>query len=155
MYRYVCQTISSSDSFQTVFQIFTAASMKMTVFWDVVTCSLVEVSRRFALIVEAPSTSETSVNYCQTTRHNIPGHSCLYILCILLFHIILNRKLGSDWVAVRHIFPEMIDFVVMFTKQAAKRLTVTYSGGTRFDFRSQHRFYFLIFLSYLHPVILP
>jgi hypothetical protein len=62
--------------------------MKMTVLWDVAPCSLVKVYRRFrgvcclhhqgdesliALIglIEAASTSETSVNY-QTRRRNIP-----------------------------------------------------------------------------------
>jgi hypothetical protein len=49
--------------------------MKMTVFWDVAPCDLVEVYRRFrgaiALIMEAESTSETSVNIYQTARRNI------------------------------------------------------------------------------------
>jgi hypothetical protein len=30
------------------FQIFTAASMKMTTFWDIAPCSLVEIDRRFS-----------------------------------------------------------------------------------------------------------
>jgi hypothetical protein len=50
----------------------------MIVFWDVVSCSLVEVPkvlaasiiRAIALLMEAVSTSETSVNFYQTTRHN-------------------------------------------------------------------------------------
>jgi hypothetical protein len=56
--------------------------MKMTVFWDVAPCGLVEVDRHFrgayclhhqvALMVEAVSTSETSVNFYETTRRNIP-----------------------------------------------------------------------------------
>jgi hypothetical protein len=55
--------------------------MKTTVFCDIALCSLVEVYRRFrgayclghedALMVEAVSTSETSVNFYQTTRRNI------------------------------------------------------------------------------------
>jgi hypothetical protein len=55
------------------------ASMKMAVFWDVAPYSLV-VHRRFrviiALIMEAASMSETSVNFYQTTRRNIleDGH---------------------------------------------------------------------------------
>jgi hypothetical protein len=46
----------------------------MTVSWDVAPCRLVEVYRRFrgayclALIMEAVRTSETSVNFYQTTR---------------------------------------------------------------------------------------
>jgi hypothetical protein len=55
--------------------------MKTTVFWDAAPCSLVGVYRRFrgnyhqgiiALMMEAESTSETSVNFFQTTRRNIP-----------------------------------------------------------------------------------
>jgi hypothetical protein len=44
------------------FQVLMAASMKMTIFWDVEQCNLVEVYRRFraiALMMEAASTSET------------------------------------------------------------------------------------------------
>jgi hypothetical protein len=46
-----------------------AASMKMTVFWDTAPC---------ALMVEAASTSETSVNFYQTTWHNIPEDNHLH-----------------------------------------------------------------------------
>jgi hypothetical protein len=56
------------------FEVLTAASMKMTVFWDVAPCSLVEVYRCFRAIVlmmEAVNTSETSVYFNQTTRSNI------------------------------------------------------------------------------------
>jgi hypothetical protein len=60
--------------------------MKMTVFWDVAKNSLVEVYRRFrgvcclhhrgnAIMMEAASPSETSVNFYQTTRRNIPEES--------------------------------------------------------------------------------
>jgi hypothetical protein len=61
---------------------------KMTVFWDVAPCSLVEVYRRFRgacflhhqgdELTEAESTSETSVNFYQTTRRNIPSQSSSY-----------------------------------------------------------------------------
>jgi hypothetical protein len=61
------------------FQVLTAASMKMTVFWVVSPCILVEVYQRFrgacclhyqgiraiALMMEAARTSETSVNFYQ------------------------------------------------------------------------------------------
>jgi hypothetical protein len=57
------------------------ASMKFTVFWVLVLCSLVEVYRSFlgviALTVEAASTSETSVNFCQATQCNNPEDSHL------------------------------------------------------------------------------
>jgi hypothetical protein len=53
--------------------------MGMAVFWVVAPCSLVEVYRRFiALMVEAASTSDTSVNVYQTTRRNIPEDSYLH-----------------------------------------------------------------------------
>jgi hypothetical protein len=42
--------------------------MKITVFWDVAPCSLVEV----IALMEAINSSETSVNFYQATRHNIP-----------------------------------------------------------------------------------
>jgi hypothetical protein len=47
--------------------------MKIIVFWDVAPCSLLEIDRRFiALMMEAVSTSETSVNSYETTGRNIP-----------------------------------------------------------------------------------
>jgi hypothetical protein len=58
--------------------------MKMTVFWKVAPCSLVDVYRRFrcaySLLVKGVSTSETSVNFYQTTRGNIPEDSHLQFL---------------------------------------------------------------------------
>jgi hypothetical protein len=62
------------------FQVLTAASMKMTVSWDVASCRLVEVYRCFmaiALMMEVVSISETSINFYQTTRRNIPEDSHL------------------------------------------------------------------------------
>jgi hypothetical protein len=57
------------------FQVLTAASMKMAVFWVVAPCSLVEVYRRFRgacclidLMIKTVSIYETSVNFYQTTR---------------------------------------------------------------------------------------
>jgi hypothetical protein len=62
----------------------------ITVFWDVAPCSLVEVRWCFRgdyylhhhgdddLMMEAISTSETSADFYQTTRHNIPDDSNLY-----------------------------------------------------------------------------
>jgi hypothetical protein len=46
----------------------------MTVFWDVALCNLAVI----ALMMEAANTSETSVNFYQTTRHNIPEDSHLH-----------------------------------------------------------------------------
>jgi hypothetical protein len=50
--------------------------MKLTVFWDVALCSLAMI----ALMMEAASTSETSVNFYQTTRRNIPEDNHLHLL---------------------------------------------------------------------------
>jgi hypothetical protein len=54
----------------------------MTVFWDVEPCSLVDVYGRYIgavfivkAMMEAESTSETSVTFYQTTRRNIPEDS--------------------------------------------------------------------------------
>jgi hypothetical protein len=46
----------------------------MTVFWVILSYALVEIDRRFrdALMMEAVSTSEMSVNFYQTTQCNIP-----------------------------------------------------------------------------------
>jgi hypothetical protein len=61
--------------------------MKMTVFWVVAPCSLVEVYGRFrgasiikaiVLMMDAARTSVTSVNFYQTTRRNNPEHSHLH-----------------------------------------------------------------------------
>jgi len=67
------------------FQVHKAASMKMTVVWDVVPCSLVETDLRFggayclhlqgdiiALMMEAVHASETSVCFHDTTWPYIP-----------------------------------------------------------------------------------
>jgi hypothetical protein len=45
------------------FEVLTALSMKMAVFWIVAPCSLVEVCRLVALMMEAARTSETSANF--------------------------------------------------------------------------------------------
>jgi hypothetical protein len=58
------------------FQVLAAASMKMALVWVFAPCSLVEVYRRFSgdRPVDGESTSETSVNFYQTTRCNNPEH---------------------------------------------------------------------------------
>jgi hypothetical protein len=57
--------------------------MKMAVFWDVTLCSQVEVYGRAVVC-----TSETSVNFYQTTRRNIPEDSHLieHLLCNQIVH---------------------------------------------------------------------
>jgi hypothetical protein len=63
-------------------------SLKVTVFSDVAPYSLVKIYRPFrsawsiasniALMTKTLSTSETSVNFYQTTRHNFPEDSHLH-----------------------------------------------------------------------------
>jgi hypothetical protein len=59
------------------FQVVTAASMKTAVFWDVVSCSLID-DRFFRgsastdLMMEAASTSEKIFKFYETTRRNMP-----------------------------------------------------------------------------------
>jgi hypothetical protein len=65
------------------FQVLTAASLKMTVFWDVESCKLIETDRRFrgvycliSVTMEAINASEMSANFYKTIRRNISedGH---------------------------------------------------------------------------------
>jgi hypothetical protein len=57
------------------------STLKMTVFWDVASCSLVEIDRRFrgaiALMMEAVSIPETLVCFYEITCHSIPEDSHL------------------------------------------------------------------------------
>jgi hypothetical protein len=46
--------------------------MKITFFWDAAQCRAI-----IALVMEAVSTFETSVNFCETTRRNNPEDSHL------------------------------------------------------------------------------
>jgi hypothetical protein len=57
--------------YQVRFHVFTAARMKMTAFWDIATCILVEVDL-MTLVMQAVSIAETSVYLYETTRHTIP-----------------------------------------------------------------------------------
>jgi hypothetical protein len=78
------------------FQVLTAENKKMDVFWVVAPCSLVENYRIFrgaccfhhqgdlvAFMLEAASTSETSVIFYQTSRRNNPedSHQGLFCRC--------------------------------------------------------------------------
>jgi hypothetical protein len=63
------------------------ASVKMTVFWDVAPCSLTEIDQGFrgasasiiGAMMEAVSTSQTLVSFCETTWRNIPEDSHLHV----------------------------------------------------------------------------
>jgi hypothetical protein len=69
--------------------------LKITVFWDVAPCSLVETDRLIALMMEAVSTSETSINFYQITRLNNQEDSHLQepLKFHLLFAVIANAEL--------------------------------------------------------------
>jgi hypothetical protein len=58
------------------FEVPTVMSMKMTVIWD-------------TLMMEAASTSETSVNFYETTRRCIPGDRNLHITDSLTTEMIM------------------------------------------------------------------
>jgi hypothetical protein len=78
----------TNEAFKPVrYQVLTAASMKMAVFWVVAPCSLVDVNHRFRGTyclyhhgdeLQAASTSDTLVNFYQTTRRNNPEDSHLH-----------------------------------------------------------------------------
>jgi hypothetical protein len=72
------------DVIKVGFEVLTAVSTKMAVFWVVAPCSVVGVYQRFrgpccliALMMEAARTSETLVNFYQTTRRYNPEDSHL------------------------------------------------------------------------------
>jgi hypothetical protein len=56
-------------------EVLTARSMKTTIFWDVATCSLVDIDRQMS---EAVSSSDTSADIYQITRCYIPEDSRLH-----------------------------------------------------------------------------
>jgi hypothetical protein len=63
----------------TIFQVLTAASMKMSVFWNVTLCRLKCLHHQgIVLTMEATSISEMSVNFYQTRRRNIPEDSHIH-----------------------------------------------------------------------------
>jgi hypothetical protein len=99
--------LSVLNIIQVRFQVLTAATMKLTVFWDVAPGDLVDatdVSEMLASsiirMMKAGSTSETSVNY-KTTRRNIPKHSHLEISIQLAPTV--RKLLLADNVLGRHL----------------------------------------------------
>jgi hypothetical protein len=100
------------------FQVLTAASrpMQMAVFWVVAPCTLVEVYRSFsgaliiALMMEAASTSVTSVNY-QTTRRNNPedGHLHIPSICVLRFR--RGTKLHTQNTRLIQTFKQLLHYI--------------------------------------------
>jgi hypothetical protein len=77
------------------FEVFTAASMKMAVFWVVAPCNLVDVYRRFRGIRpdDGGSTSETLVNFYDNTRRYNPEDSHLLVDVGLL----RNNAVWTSW----------------------------------------------------------
>jgi hypothetical protein len=78
------------------FQVLTAASMKMTAFWDVAPRSLVEVDRRLRgayCLHQGDETSETSVYFYETTRRYIP-ESC-HLPDVRLLPWLLLKQTGT------------------------------------------------------------
>jgi hypothetical protein len=73
-------SVSVNQTLSVGFEVLTAVSTKMAVFWVVAPCVLVEVYQRFsgiALMMEAARTSETLVNFYQNTRRYNPDDSHL------------------------------------------------------------------------------
>jgi hypothetical protein len=76
------------------FQVLTASSMKTTVFLDVAPYSLVYIDRRFrSAYCFHHQGDETSLNFCQTARRNIPEESSTHnsVLNSPTLDAILNR----------------------------------------------------------------
>jgi hypothetical protein len=81
-------------------------SRRRAAFWDNAPCSVMEVGRRFRgayclhhqgdewLTMEAASTSETSVNFYQTTRRNIP-EGCYLLSAVCRQH--MTRDGATAW----------------------------------------------------------
>jgi hypothetical protein len=77
------------------FQVLTAASMKVTVFWDVTPCSLVEVYRRFrgaCCLHHQGGCPEASVNFYQTIWRNTLEGSHLHGMFVLMSYLQPSRN---------------------------------------------------------------
>jgi hypothetical protein len=66
--------------------------MKIAVFWVVAPCSLVEVR---AMMMEAARTSETLVNFYQTTWCYNPEDSNLHIIYLFIYCSLCNDDFSS------------------------------------------------------------
>jgi hypothetical protein len=86
---------------QVGFEVLTAVSTKMAVFWVVAPCSPV-IYQRDALMMEAARTSETLVNFYQTTRHYNPEDSHLHITfpSTLVFQVVSSNH---NFVRISHL----------------------------------------------------
>jgi hypothetical protein len=98
VHPYVIEELSNRNILYCLrFHVLTAASMKMTVFWDAARSSLVSevltASIIRTLMMEAVSTSEASVSFYETARRNIPEYSHLNILYCLCVTIKATRTL--------------------------------------------------------------
>jgi hypothetical protein len=76
--------------------------MKMTVFWDVVPCSLVEIYRRFRgaasimMETEEVSTCETPVDFYKTRLHGTaPARHLLAVLLSSHVAVVINLSMRS------------------------------------------------------------
>jgi hypothetical protein len=79
----------AASSLKNGFQVLTAVSMKMAVFWVVALCTLVYVYRLFiARIMDSATTSETSLSYQTTKRYNTEGGASFKIHFIKSFHLL-------------------------------------------------------------------
>jgi hypothetical protein len=102
------------------------------VFWDVAPCSLVEVFHQ-ALMMEAVSTYETSVNFYQTTRRNIPEDSHLHT------RHQENLKSGLP-ILQRSILPPSSGLMIEI-ECSSETPTPTYKSTRRYNPEDQHRRY--------------
>jgi hypothetical protein len=85
--------------------------------------NVLETCLRFALIMQAANTSETSVNLLQISYCNIRADSHFFVLYVFSFCIILNSKLGSRFGASRCIATEVTDFVAVYTDTLTERIS--------------------------------
>jgi hypothetical protein len=99
------------------FEVLTATSMKIAVFWYVKRCSLI------ALKIEAVSTSETSINVYHATRRKNPEDSCLSY--INLWH-------GSNKVSSAHFWNTLSKRV-----SSSLRMSTTFHNCTKLRVKLQ------------------
>jgi hypothetical protein len=99
------------------FQVLTASSMNIAVFWVAVPCCLVDVERRFrdyssifSLMMEAESLSETSVIIFQVTRRSIPEGIHLLTVTFHFICCLYSIKVWKQFVASRPVNKNLIGF---------------------------------------------